>query len=75
MRPRVATTDSYMQSAGLTETRFYPPIKTLLNPPNSDIKTNARILYIACCGAFFIFIHLVMSQLDSYLQFLLSAMM
>ena len=47
---KLQATESYMQSAGLTETRPYPPTKTLLKPPNPDIKTNARILYIACCA-------------------------
>ena len=41
-------TESYMQSAGLTETHSYPPLQTLLKPPNLDIKPNTRILYIAC---------------------------
>jgi len=31
MRLRVAITESYMQSAGLTETRSHPPIKIWLN--------------------------------------------
>jgi len=49
-------TFSYMQSAGFTETRSYPPIKTLLKLRNLDAKRNTRILYIACWRPFFYFL-------------------